>query len=459
MRKGSFILFLLILGCARAQFFQYGIQGGFLGKQTVVFDKPVILDPNLLYKDSIYALASKLEKDNSNHPVSLDLYLNYHLNKHYYIGFNYRYMKQLSYRNGINDGYNPSITVSAHSFGVTGGYTLRLDRFNLFAEAGLAATRLKFKYDWIETDRTRVYSNYLDQKNTLLMGFGKVGFTYMCFSLSTRMDVKAADIRNKSGIKTLKYTPTLNVGFHIRSGTSGKKKFRSDDNDVQLEEDVAFKETFEFPRLSGAIGWFLDVSRFRTTDAGTYAYFHMLNNTQVQLKQDWNSFNTGPTGLLKYAPFRHRHFILVAGLHASYQSLNEVKIGKLITNHMAPSGNSIDTEVTDIKGSFTNYQFSFAAGYQFKVSDISYIEITPLVNFIYTDFEYAVGLTGSEMRNFFKWKRGFSTNYGLNASYVRRHWGVSLRASYETKSLELNNRLQPMQYFTLTIFRYAPLVF
>lgn len=458
MRKGSFILFLLILGCARAQFFQYGIQGGFLGKQTVVFDKPVILDSNLLYHDSVYALATKLHKTNSNYPVSLDLYLNYHLSKHYYIGFNYRYMKQLSYRNGINDDYNPSITVSAHSFGLTGGYTLRLDRFNLFAEAGLAATRLKFKYGWIESDRTRAYSNYLDQKNTLLMGFGKVGFTYMCFSLSTRMDVRAADIRNKSGIKTLKYTPTLNVGFHIRSGTSGKKKFRNDANDVQLDEDVAFKETFEFPRLSGAIGWFLDVSRFRTTGAGTYAYLYQLSTVKLQLNQGWTSFNNGPSVMLKYAPFRHRHFILVGGVHASYGG-NSVKIGKMTISQIAPNGNSVETKVTDIKGTFTNYQFNFAAGYQVKVSDISYIEITPLVNFIYTELDYDVGSGGNVMLGFLKWKRGFSINYGLNVSYVKRHWGVSLRALYETKSLELNNRLQPMQYVTLSAFRYAPLVF
>jgi hypothetical protein len=453
MRNGILYFCLLLLCPARAQFFQYGIQGGFLGKQTVVFKEPVVLDSGVIYKNAMYALGGNLQKTKNNYPVSLDSYVNYHFNKNFYIGFSHRYLKHASYPNGDHDEFNPSIFISAHAFGLSGGYALRKDRFIFFAETGLAATRLKFKYGWTETDRNRIYGDYLDKKNTFLMGFGKIGFTYMAFSLSTRMDFKVADIRNKSGIKTLKYTPTLNIGFHVRSGTVGKRKFSNGVEEIQLQEDVSFKESFEFPRLSAGLGYFADLSRFRPVDTGPYAYFYQGKSMELKLKKQWLQVNFAPLYLIKYAPFKNKHFIVNALAALAYQP-GDVKIGTLTTRNIS-SGGEITADTEELEASFANYQFIIGAGYQFKITDIAYIEITPHINFITSEVKNLKSLYS----DFFRWKKGFTNNIGLNATYVRRHWGISLRSSFERSSHELNDRLKPMQYYSISILRYVPILF
>jgi hypothetical protein len=450
MRKILFVILLFsFTNNVKAQFFQYGMQAGFFGKQTVNFKNSVVLDSTMFYRDSLYKLEKNIVKKKGSHPVSFEAYLNYRFTARKYVGLNFRYIKQAGYKSGNDASYNPEISVIAPSIGISAGYIRKIGIFDIFAEGGLSATQLKFKYVYNEPYFRNTYSRYLNQKNSFLMGFGKVGFVLYVFSFSTRMDFQIADIRNKSGIKNITYTPTFNVGFDLRSGLIGKKRIHVKTSKNQLDEDAYFKETFDLGKVEMEYGVGATLTRFQLKNNDAFSYTYLASPIQVQLKNKWSQTTVGLFINMKYAPFKKKHFILSLLVNNGAKS-GKVKIGTATLNTNNATNNSIDTKTTDLTFESSGLQLGLGAGYQFKVSNLSFMDVSPIINFTAMGNE----VTSKEIKGYFNWSNSMQTNYGLNVSYKTRHYGLSFKMSKGLSPFENNNRFKYGQNYSLSIFLY-----
>ena len=263
------------------------------------------------------------------------------------------------------------------------------------------------------------------------------------------MDFYIADIRNKSGIKNIKYTPTFNIGADLRSGLIGKKRLHIKTIKSQLDEDAYFKESFDLTKVQMEYGIGATLSQFQLKNTDALSYKYLANPIQVQLNKNWSQMSGGLFIGFKYAPFKQKRLILSFLVNGGLFN-KKVKIGTATINTNNSTNNSIDYKTTDLTFEASTYQVGLGAGYQFKVSDLAFMDISPIYSIYFLNDEKI----SNEIKDYFNWSNAISSNYGLNVSYKTRHYGLSLKMSKGLSPFENNNRFNYGQNYSLSVFLY-----
>ncbi|MFY8185594.1 MAG: hypothetical protein ACOVLD_05950 [Bacteroidia bacterium] len=445
------LLFLFISSIAKAQFFQFGAQSNFFAKQTVHFNNAVVLDSSIIYDEKLFVFGDKLVKIKNSNPPAFEAYLNYRFSQNHYVGLNYRYLMQNTNidKNDTRSDRFPEIKVKAPALGVCYGYTFNRRFFNYFFEGGLSVTRLKFEIDWKETGNRVIYNKYLNQNNMFLLGYGKVGLKMWFLTLSTRMDAHLADIKNKSTIKSLTFRPSLNVGVDLRSSFIGKTRFKTKDAYTQLDDDVKMKETIDFGKLELEYGIGATVTNFKLKESGLLSFLNYSQVVQIQMNDSWNQTSGGLAAGFKYAPFKKKRLFVAAFFQMANVAYEKI-IGTITTNTISLVGNSVVPIKKDLIFQTRTTQLQFGIGYRIKVSSKSYIDATPVYNFMYVTNDTKMT---TEIQPYFDWKSGFSRAYGLNVSYKQNHWGACFKYSKGLSDIENNFRFKNGNYYSLVLFR------
>ncbi|HEY1039163.1 MAG TPA: hypothetical protein VGF30_07140 [Bacteroidia bacterium] len=445
------IALILISFAAKGQFLQYGFQGNFFPKQTITFERPVILDPAVFYEEKDFVLSDKLIKLKDSNAPGFEAYTNFRFNQNNYVGLNYRYFKQNtnSTKSDIYAREHPTIKIKSPAIGICYGHIINRRFVNYFFEAGVSMSRLKFDIDWTETPGRAKYSDYLNQKNTFLLGYGKVGLKLWVITMSARFEAHIGDVRNRSAIKKITYRPTINLGMDIRSDFFGKKRFKEKDTYTQLDDDVKFQERMDFGKLELEYGISLTKSTFAFKEPAILAYPSLSLPVQILLKDKWTQNSGGLAGAIKFAPFKKKRLVI-----AGYVQMGQFAISKTIGtanfNYVNSGNYSVATRKEEVNFATRTSLIGLGLGYRVKVTSSSFMEIAPVYNLVSVVADNAMS---TSIKGYFKWKSGFSNGVGLNVSYKKNHWGASLRYAKGISDMENNKRFKNGSFFSLVLLR------
>lgn len=447
MKKISLLL-LILCGTLKGQFFQYGFQVGFFPKQTIKFNSPVNLDSNFKYNSTPFTLEENLIKEKKSNTPTFEPYLNYRINQNTYIGLNYKYSKQASNNNGIYNNYDyPTIDVKTKSLGLVAGYTKNKFLIDFFAEGGVSVSTIKFKFDWKNVGSQTLYTDYLNQNNLFLNAFGNVGFKLFYFSFSTRYDFCLAALKNPSNIKFITYRPTFNIGVDLTSAFIGTKKITSKKTDItQFDEDAQFSQKYEYPKLVLEYGATQNLIHLKMNEPSYLSYNVGSTTSQIKFNDNWNQFNIGLFGSVKYAPFTKKKLFL--SLFFGYGNSNKSrKVGEITSNYV--SGNFVNSTVKDLNNGIHVLNFGIGSGYRFRVSDKSHFDVSPIIDFINFDKSSSIS---AEVRDYIVWSKGITAAYGINASYKWKHYGISFKTVNVNPKIEANNAFKKVTMYSLSLF-------
>ncbi len=450
---------ILISASAKAQFFTFGAQANFFPGQRMSFSKPVVLDSSIMYgsdgNKKMFELNKDLVRQKKERVPAFEAYMNYYVNQRHYIGLNFRYLKQHTSidRNDTREDFYPKIITKAPALGIVYGYRHTRTFINYFTEVGIDVTRYKFEFDDYNSIKyiRENYGNYLNQKNTFVLAHVKAGIKFSVLTLSSRMDFQIADVSNRSNIRKITFTPTLNAGMEFQTAFVGLKRFKTK-NDAyvsQLDEEVKYKETLTYPKTLIEGGFGTITTNYTLREKGLLAYNSAGSIVQVRMSDKWSETNMGLFFAGKYAPFKTKRFFVGGSMHAGGLG-NKKNIGTAITNSTNNASNSVFSTSADVTFDSNTYLFGFDAGYRFRVFSTSYIEVAPAFAFV-SIAENSSGMSYN-IKSYFDWYSWKSNKAaGLGLTYKKSHLGISAKYFTGLSDIEKNKRFEKGSFYTITL--------